>query len=280
MLLPVRRSKMTKRRRIESSTVSLCRSGSRHGAVAFNSTLIFTFFSRLYVTNVARSRPALTVCLTPNADEDSPSDWSTDSCGWSDGDLGAEPAFATPPLSVDSGAVDTGDQEIVRCVCEVEEENDFMIQVGEEGSVCRPPPRRFAPRPAADPVNGRFSAKTVCAGNTAPAWACWRTTSRTATPATSAGTRPVSGGHRPPPRRRPPLAANKPPRLAGQRPSLRYWYDREWLSNGRMYGLSFLEENYSHQNAKKITTTHQLLGDVHHLVEVLSGLQLKMSVLQ
>lgn len=47
-----------------------------------------------------------------------------------------------------------------------------------------------------------------------------------------------------------------------------------------MYGLSFLEENYSHQNAKKITTTHQLLGDVHHLVEVLNGLQLKMSVLQ
>lgn len=47
-----------------------------------------------------------------------------------------------------------------------------------------------------------------------------------------------------------------------------------------MYGLSFLEENYSHQNAKKITTTHQLLGDVHHVVEILNGLQLKMSVLQ
>lgn len=37
--------------------------------------------------------------------------------------------FTTPPLSVDSGAVDTSDQEIVRCICEVEEENDFMIQV-------------------------------------------------------------------------------------------------------------------------------------------------------
>lgn len=68
--------------------------------------------------------------------------------------------------------------------------------------------------------------------------------------------------------------------LSGQRQSLRYWYDREWLSNGHMYGLSFLEDNYSHQNAKKITTTHQLLGDVHHLVEVLNGLQLKMSILQ
>ena len=52
------------------------------------------------------------------------------------------------------------------------------------------------------------------------------------------------------------------------------------MINGHMYGLSFLEENYSHQNAKKITTTHQLLGDVHHVVEILSGLQIKMNVLQ
>ena len=47
-----------------------------------------------------------------------------------------------------------------------------------------------------------------------------------------------------------------------------------------MYGLSFLDENYSHQNAKKIAATHQLLGDVQRVVEVLNGLQLKMSVLQ
>lgn len=62
-------------------------------------------------------------------DEDSISDWSTDSCGWSDDDCGVDLDFTTPPLSVDSGAVDTSDQEIVRCICEVEEENDFMIQV-------------------------------------------------------------------------------------------------------------------------------------------------------
>ena len=66
----------------------------------------------------------------------------------------------------------------------------------------------------------------------------------------------------------------------GQRQSLRYWYDRDWLSSGHMYGLSSLADNYSHQNAKKITATHQLLGDVHHVLEVLSGLQLKMGVLQ
>lgn len=49
--------------------------------------------------------------------------------------------FTTPPLSVDSGAVDTSDQEIVRCICEVEEENDFMIQV----SVLRPAPLLLSP---------------------------------------------------------------------------------------------------------------------------------------
>lgn len=67
---------------------------------------------------------------------------------------------------------------------------------------------------------------------------------------------------------------------AAQRQSQRYWYDKDWLSSGHMYGLSFLEENYSHQNSKKVTAAHQLLGDVHHVFEVLNGLQLKMSILQ
>nr|XP_048676662.1 PHD finger protein 20 isoform X8 [Caretta caretta] len=67
---------------------------------------------------------------------------------------------------------------------------------------------------------------------------------------------------------------------SGQRSSLKYWYEKEWLSNGHMHGLAFLEENYSHQNAKKIVATHQLLGDVQKVIEVLHGLQLKMSILQ
>ncbi|KAF5909035.1 PHD finger protein 20 isoform X3, partial [Clarias magur] len=65
-----------------------------------------------------------------------------------------------------------------------------------------------------------------------------------------------------------------------QRQSQRYWYDKDWLSSGHMYGLPFLEENYSHQNGKKMAATHQLLGDVHRVFEVLNGLQLKMSILQ
>ncbi|XP_031708488.1 PHD finger protein 20 isoform X3 [Anarrhichthys ocellatus] len=159
-------------------------------------------------------------------DEDSISDWSTDSCGWSDDDFGVDLDVTTPPLSVDSGAVDTSDQEIVRCICEVEEENDFMIQC--EDCLCWQ--HGTCMGLLEDNVPDRYTCH-IC---------------------------------------------RDPP---GQRQSLRYWYDREWLSSGHMYGLSFLDENYSHQNAKKITTTHQLLGDVHHVVEILNGLQLKMSIL-
>ncbi|CAL8337367.1 unnamed protein product [Merluccius merluccius] len=160
-------------------------------------------------------------------DEDSLSDWSTDSCGWSDDDIGVDLDVTSPPLSGDSVALDTSDQEIVRCVCEVEEENDFMIQC--EECLCW--------------QHG------TCMGlleeNVPDKYACY--------------------------------ICRDPP---GQRQSLRYWYDRDWLSSGHMYGLSSLADNYSHQNAKKITATHQLLGDVHHVLEVLSGLQLKMGVLQ
>ncbi|XP_056293780.1 PHD finger protein 20-like isoform X2 [Pseudoliparis swirei] len=161
------------------------------------------------------------------SDEDSLSDWSTDSCGWSDDDFGVDLDVAMPPLSVDSGAVDTSDQEIVRCICEVEEENDFMIQC--EACLCWQ--HGTCMGLLEDNVPDRYTCH-IC---------------------------------------------RDPP---GQRQSLRYWYDREWLSSGHMYGLSFLDENYSHQNAKKITTTHQLLGDVHHVVEILNGLKLKMSILQ
>ncbi|XP_059830740.1 PHD finger protein 20-like protein 1 isoform X3 [Hypanus sabinus] len=66
----------------------------------------------------------------------------------------------------------------------------------------------------------------------------------------------------------------------GQRWSAKYCYDKEWLKNGYMYGLSFLKENYSQQNAKKIISTHQLLADVYSVTEVLHGLQLKINILQ
>ncbi|XP_077386956.1 PHD finger protein 20-like isoform X2 [Festucalex cinctus] len=160
------------------------------------------------------------------SDDDSLSDWSTDSCGWSDEDYGVDVDVTSPPLSLDCGA-DGNDQEIVRCICEVEEENDFMIQC--EDCLCWQ----------------HGTCMGLLEDNVPDRYACY--------------------------------ICRDPP---GQRQSLRYWYDRDWLNNGHMHGLSFLEENYSHQNAKKITTTHQLLGDVHHVVEILNGLQLKMNILQ
>ncbi|TRY66914.1 hypothetical protein DNTS_017011 [Danionella cerebrum] len=66
----------------------------------------------------------------------------------------------------------------------------------------------------------------------------------------------------------------------GQRWSAKYRHDKDWLQKGHMYGLSFLTENYSHRNAKKIISTHQLLADVYSVKSVLHGLQLKMDILQ
>ncbi|KAL4629872.1 PHD finger protein 20-like protein 1 isoform X6 [Arapaima gigas] len=66
----------------------------------------------------------------------------------------------------------------------------------------------------------------------------------------------------------------------GQRWSAKYQHDKEWLNKGHMYGLPFLSENYSRQNAKKIVSTHQLLADVFSVKKVLHGLQLKMDILQ
>lgn len=62
-------------------------------------------------------------------DEDSVSDWSSDSCGWSDDDMGTDLGIMPSPLSCSSVASTTGSRENVRCVCDVEEENDFMLQV-------------------------------------------------------------------------------------------------------------------------------------------------------
>ncbi|NXO57436.1 PHF20 protein, partial [Aramus guarauna] len=156
-------------------------------------------------------------------EDDTMSESSMDSLLWSDDDCSQDVDVTTNP----DEEVEESDFEIVRCVCEVKEENDFMIQC--EECLCW--------------QHG------VCMGlledNVPEKYTCY--------------------------------ICQDPP---GQRSSLKYWYEKEWLSNGRMHGLAFLEENYSHQNAKKIVATHQLLGDVQRVIEVLHGLQLKMSILQ
>ncbi|XP_026722995.1 PHD finger protein 20 isoform X2 [Athene cunicularia] len=160
---------------------------------------------------------------TKTNEDDSLSESSMDSLLWSDDDCSQDVDVTTNP----DEEAEESDFEIVRCVCEVKEENDFMIQC--EECLCW--------------QHG------VCMGlledNVPEKYTCY--------------------------------ICQDPP---GQRSSLKYWYEKEWLSNGHMHGLAFLEENYSHQNAKKIVATHQLLGDVQRVIEVLHGLQLKMSILK
>ncbi|KAM9445023.1 PHD finger protein 20-like isoform 2-T2 [Clarias gariepinus] len=158
--------------------------------------------------------------------EDSGSDWSTDSPLWSEEESETGLELNTP--FSEQGVETVGhDSEIVRCVCEVQEENDFMIQC--DDCLCW--------------QHG------TCMGlyedSVPDTYSCY-------------------------------ICRDRP----AQRQSQRYWYDKDWLSSGHMYGLPFLEENYSHQNGKKMAATHQLLGDVHRVFEVLNGLQLKMSILQ
>uniref|UniRef100_A0A8C8YK34 PHD finger protein 20 n=1 Tax=Prolemur simus TaxID=1328070 RepID=A0A8C8YK34_PROSS len=143
------------------------------------------------------------------SEEDNLSESSSESFLWSDEEYGQDVDVTTNPDEELDGD-DHYDFEVVRCICEVQEENDFMIQQL--------------------PLRPHFNPAVVTA--------------------------------------------------LGQRPGFKYWYDKEWLSRGHMHGLTFLEENYSHQNAKKIVATHQLLGDVQRVIEVLHGLQLKMSILQ
>uniref|UniRef100_A0A8C8YG41 PHD finger protein 20 n=1 Tax=Prolemur simus TaxID=1328070 RepID=A0A8C8YG41_PROSS len=151
------------------------------------------------------------------SEEDNLSESSSESFLWSDEEYGQDVDVTTNPDEELDGD-DHYDFEVVRCICEVQEENDFMIQVGGlfPGLLEQGVPH--------------FNPAVVTA--------------------------------------------------LGQRPGFKYWYDKEWLSRGHMHGLTFLEENYSHQNAKKIVATHQLLGDVQRVIEVLHGLQLKMSILQ
>lgn len=60
--------------------------------------------------------------------EDSSSDLSSDSPLWSEEESDAELDF-NMPLSEQGVETLAHSSEIVRCVCEVQEENDFMIQV-------------------------------------------------------------------------------------------------------------------------------------------------------
>lgn len=62
-------------------------------------------------------------------EEDNLSESSSESFLWSDDEYGQDVDVTTNPDEELDGD-DRYDFEVVRCICEVQEENDFMIQVG------------------------------------------------------------------------------------------------------------------------------------------------------
>eukprot|EP00079_Xenopus_tropicalis_P026715 XP_012820619.1 PREDICTED: PHD finger protein 20-like protein 1 isoform X1 [Xenopus tropicalis] len=117
--------------------------------------------------------------------------------------------------------------EIVRCVCEIDEENGFMIQCEEclcwQHSACMGLLEESIPE------------QYVC------------------------------------------YICSDPP---GQRWSAKYRYDKDWFNKGHLCGLSFVNENYSYLNAKKIVSTHHLVADIFNITEIMYGLQLKFGILK
>ncbi|XP_060931201.1 PHD finger protein 20-like [Limanda limanda] len=164
-------------------------------------------------------RPALTLKLAtaqtntpPPVDEGS--DWST---------LTAESGEDTPSWPV---AMETDECEVVRCVCEVDEENDFMIQC--ESCLC------WQHGTCMGLYEDNVPHNYIC-------YYCRHT--------------------------------------AGWRRAQRFLSEPDLLISGHMFGLSCVKENYSEINASKITHTGHLLAHTHGLNQVLSGLQLKISLL-
>ena len=71
----------------------------------------------------------MTVVFPFLSEEDNLSDSSSESFLWSDEEYGQDVDVTTNPDEELDGE-DRYDFEVVRCICEVQEENDFMIQVG------------------------------------------------------------------------------------------------------------------------------------------------------
>ncbi|XP_029363289.1 PHD finger protein 20-like [Echeneis naucrates] len=114
----------------------------------------------------------------------------------------------------------------VRCVCEVDEENDFMIQC--ESCLC------WQHGTCMGLYEDNVPHNYIC-------YYCRHT--------------------------------------AGWRRAQRFLSEPDLLISGHMFGLSCVKENYSEINASKITHTNRLLAHTHGLNQVLSGLQLKISLL-
>ncbi|CAK6981865.1 PHD finger protein 20-like [Scomber scombrus] len=122
--------------------------------------------------------------------------------------------------------METEECEVVRCVCEVDEENDFMIQC--ESCLC------WQHGTCMGLYEDNVPHNYIC-------YYCRHT--------------------------------------AGWRRAQRFLSEPDLLISGHMFGLSCVKENYSEINAAKISHTSSLLAHTHGLNQVLSGLQLKISLL-
>lgn len=71
----------------------------------------------------------MTVVFPFLSEEDNLSESSSESFLWSDEEYSQDVDVTTNPDEELDGD-DRYDFEVVRCICEVQEENDFMIQVG------------------------------------------------------------------------------------------------------------------------------------------------------
>ncbi|KAM7410754.1 hypothetical protein PAMA_020949 [Pampus argenteus] len=145
---------------------------------------------------------------------DDGSDWST---------LTAESGDDTTSWPV---TMETEECEVVRCVCEVDEENDFMIQC--ESCLC------WQHGTCMGLYEDNVPHNYIC-------YYCRHT--------------------------------------AGWRQAQRFLPEPDLLISGHMFGLSCVKENYSEINAAKISHTSALLAHTHGLSQVVSGLQLKISLL-
>jgi len=67
----------------------------------------------------------------------------------------------------------------------------------------------------------------------------------------------------------------------GLRDSARYLHDQDWLQLGTMARFDFLPPDPNASNkAQIVRTTHDLVGDVHHVQTVLDSLRRNIHVLE
>ncbi|XP_038154317.1 PHD finger protein 20-like isoform X2 [Cyprinodon tularosa] len=158
-------------------------------------------------------RPPITLKLSHSHVDDG-SDWSTLTA-----ESGEESSW---PVTMEMD-----DCEVVRCVCEVDEENDFMIQC--ESCLC------WQHGTCMGLYEDNVPHNYIC-------YYCRQT--------------------------------------SGWRRAQRFLSEPDLLISGHMFGLSCVKENYSEINASKISHTSHLLAQTHALHQVLSGLQLKISLLR